>query len=276
MRRIYVVWIICWTILNGFRNSWVFNIYLGFRNTSTACWSGKQTIGKGCLSRISPTQITAIGTLTFWDDHLVPPVLSEMTITVIGTFCYATTKSWEHYPVTVSRHLLLRQGAESCIFLSFHGNDEAPFWETWLPSLFEESKIAMGHRETLNHAACSSSNPDPQLLHGFKRHAGSTLLRALFVLTNLDITQKMKRLLAVKYVTSDKWCNLCFATTNGILTCQHGLVLDLSGILVTSSPPPAKSFAAQSSGRHLGKTSRQTLRQRWIWMNKISPLLSLL
>lgn len=91
MRRIYVVWIICWTILNGFRNSWVFNIYLGFRNTSTACWSGKQTIGKGCLSRISPTQITAIGTLTFWDDHLVPPVLSEMTITVIGTFCYATT-----------------------------------------------------------------------------------------------------------------------------------------------------------------------------------------
>ena len=157
-------------------------------------------------------------------------------------------------------HLLLRQGAESCIFLSFHGNDEAPydealFWETWLPSLFEESKIAMGHGETLNHAACSSSNPDPQLLHGFKRHAGSTLLRALFVLTNLDITQKMKRLLASKYVTSDKWCNLCFATTNGILTCQHGLLLDLSGILVASSPPPQRASRPNLQVGTLGKHS---------------------
>lgn len=96
-------------------------------------------------------------------------------------------------------------------------------------------------------------HPDPQLLHGFKRHAGSTLLRALFVLTNLDITQKMKRLLAVKYVTSDKWCNLCFATTNGILTCQHGLVLDLSGILVTSSPPPQRASRPNLQVGTLGK-----------------------
>lgn len=51
----------------------------------------------------------------------------------------------------------------------------------------------------------------------------------------------MKRHLSAKYVTSDKWCNLCFATTNGILTCRHGLLLDLSGILGTSSPPPQRA-----------------------------------
>ena len=121
--------------------------------TSTACWSGKQTIFNTNYSHWNFNFLRwPFGTTSFkWDDHYSDWNILLCNHQVMGTL----PRDWDR------RHLLLRQGAESCIFLSFHGNDEAPFWETWLASLFEESKIAMGHGETLNHAACSSSIPIP-------------------------------------------------------------------------------------------------------------------